>query len=416
MATIIPFKGIRPTRDKVHLVASRSVDGYTTATLKDKLASNPYTFLHIVNPDFSDSIKTKPGSMERLLKSKSKYLSFLEESILIEDKKPAYYIYKQQKAGNTYAGIIGCISIDDYFNGIIKKHEETITEREEKLKSYLDVCDFNAEPVLFSYPNDALIDQLTQEAIVTQPEYDFTTTDKVRHSLWIIADAERIKQVSQQFAAMPAIYIADGHHRSASSALLCKARRAQNPNYTGKESFNFYMGIFFPENQLKIYDYNRVVNDLNGLSAEEFIKKVTEQFELEYRGEEVHKPEKLHEFGMYLNAKWYKLQPKERLLQTNNPTESLDSALLFNYILSPILGIRDLKTSRRISFVSGIKGIVELKAQVDQLKNGVAFALYPVSMSQLKCIADTNNIMPPKTTWIEPKVRSGLVIYSMSSS
>lgn len=414
MANIIPFKGIRPTKDKVHLVASRSVDGYNTAQLNDKLLSNPYSFLHIISPDISDGKKTKPGSDERLKKVKATYLKFLKDGVFVNDPQPCYYVYQQIKNTVIYTGIIGCSSIDDYFNGVIKTHEQTLTEREEKLKHYLEICDFNAEPVLFFYPNDKIIDELTLKSMQSEPVYDFTTTDMVRHKLWMVSDQHKVAQIQKRFTKIPAVYIADGHHRSASSALLGKSRREKNQNYTGKEPFNYYLGVFFPETELKIFDFNRIVKDLNGLSTEDFIKKLSEKFHVTKKNTDLYKPEKKHNFSMYLEGNWYSLDAKKEIVHNNEAVGSLDAFILTEHILSPILNIHDLKTDKRISFVSGIKGMEELKNQVDSGKFKVAFGLYPVEMKQLKHIADTNNSMPPKTTWVEPKMRSGLVIYSLS--
>ncbi len=414
MAKIIPFKGIRPAKDKVHLVASRSLDGYKIGDLKDKLEGNPYTFLHIVHPDYNDSKKTKPGSAERLQKTKRKYLEFIHEGILEQDTQAAYYIYQQIKEGNTYTGIIGCSSIDDYLSGVIKIHEQTLTEREQKLKEYLEVCDFNAEPVLFSYPNDKVIDTITQRTIANDATFDFTTTDRVRHKLWVLNDTKQVKEIEKRFASIPAIYIADGHHRSASSSLLGKSRKEKNKKHTGNEAYNFYLGVFFPEDQLKIYDFNRVVKDLNGLSTADFLKKISEKFEVQEKGKEIYKASTLHNFSMYVDGKWYSLTAKKNTIDNNSPVGSLDASILTEQILSPILNIHDLKTDKRIAFVSGIRGMQELQAQVDSGKMKAAFGLFPVAMSQLKLIADTNNIMPPKSTWVEPKMRSGLVIYSLA--
>ncbi len=413
MATIIPFKGIRPAKDKVHLVASRSVDGYNKSELHDKLHGNPFTFLHVINPDFKDGKRTKPGSPARLQKVKNQYLNFISENVLISDTKPSYYIYQQHKEENIYTGIIGCSSIDDYFDGVIKIHEQTLTEREQKLKEYLEVCDFNAEPVLFSYPNDKVIDEITNQVIETTPEYDFTTTDRVRHKLWLVSKTELVKTIKDRFSKIPAVYIADGHHRSASSALLGKSRRAKNPKYTGNEPYNFYLGVFFPETQLKIYDFNRVVKDLNGLNSDLFLKKLKEKFTIKLVDKEEYKPSKIHNFSMYLDGNWYSLDAKKEIIHNDEPVGSLDATILTDHILSPILNIHDLKTDKRIGFVSGIKGMKELKNQVDNWDFKVAFGLFPVEMKQLKHIADTNSIMPPKTTWVEPKMRSGLVIYSL---
>lgn len=415
MAKIIPFKGIRPAKDKVHMVASRSVDGYNKTELHDKLQGNPYTFLHVISPDFKDGKKTKPGSPARLQKVKAQYLQFIQEEVFVHDNSPGYYVYQQFKDGNVYTGIIGCSSIDDYFNGIIKIHEQTLTEREQKLMEYLEVCDFNAEPVLFSYPNDAVIDNITADTLKTEPVYDFTTTDRVRHKLWIVNNDETVRTIQKRFEAIPAIYIADGHHRSASSALLGKSRREKNPNYTGSEPYNFYLGVFFPETQLKIYDFNRVVKDLNGLNSDAFIERLKEKFTITLKEEE-YKPSRQHNFSMYLDGNWYSLDAKKEIIHNEEPVGSLDATILTDHILSPILNIHDLKTDKRIGFVSGIKGMKELKNQVDKWNFKVAFGLYPVEMKQLKHIADTNSIMPPKTTWVEPKMRSGLVIYSLVDS
>lgn len=414
MATIIPFKGIRPAKDKVHLVASRSVDGYNKTELHDKLHGNPYTFLHVISPDYKDGKTSKPGSPERLKKAKKQYLDFLKEEVFVNDETPSYYIYQQFKDGNVYTGIIGCSSIDDYFEGVIKIHEQTLTEREQKLMEYLEVCDFNAEPVLFSYPNDEVIDKITADTLNTEPTYDFTTTDRVRHKLWVVSKTETVKTIQTRFEKIPAIYIADGHHRSASSALLGTSRRKKNPSYTGKEPYNFYLGVFFPETQLKIYDFNRVVKDLNGMNSDAFLKKLADKFTIKLKGEEEYKPSKKHNFSMYLDGNWYSLDAKKEIIHNDEPVGSLDATILTDHILSPILNIHDLKTDKRIGFVSGIKGMKELKNQVDKWNFTVAFGLYPVEMEQLKHIADTNSIMPPKTTWVEPKMRSGLVIYSLS--
>lgn len=413
MAKVIPFKAIRPESDKVHLVASRSVDGYNTSELKDKLAQNPFSFLHVINPDFGDNSKTRPGSRERLHKIKRRFKAFVHEKVFMRDENPCYYLYRQVKQGNTYIGIIGCTSIDDYLNGLIKIHEQTITQREEKLKDYLEVCEFNAEPVLFCYPNDAEIDKVCDDVISYRPNYDFTTTDKVRHTLWVINKSKSIKTISERFSKIPAIYIADGHHRSASSALLGKLRRKKDKNFTGEEAYNFYLGVFFPENQLKIYDYNRVVKDLNGLTPKQLVEQVSKSFVVKEVSGTIFKPVKKHELSMYVDGKWYSLIAKEGVYDSNSPVGSLDASILTEHVLSPIFEIHDLKTDKRIGFIPGIKGAEALKEAVDEKRFAVAFGLYPVTMEHLKWIADTNNIMPPKSTWVEPKMRSGLVIYSL---
>jgi uncharacterized protein (DUF1015 family) len=412
MATVLPFKALRPTNDKVHLVASRSVDGYNLTELKDKLAGNPYTFLHVINPDFEDGIRTRPGSKERLSKVKKRFKSFITEKILKRDERAAYYIYRQIKNGNEYIGIIACTSIDDYMNGVIKVHEQTITQREEKLMEYLEVCEFNAEPVLFCYPNDTVLDSLIHTISETSPDYDFTTTDKVQHTLWVINDTKKVDTIAKRFADIPSIYIADGHHRSASSALLGNILRKSKKNYTGKEAFNYYLGVFFAETQLKIFDYNRLVKDMNELTTAELLQRLKVKFEVKEIHEVVFKPAKKHEISMYVSSKWYSLTAKEGTYNSKDAVGSLDASILTEHILSPLFGIHDLKIDKRIGFVPGVKGPEALKKNVDEGKAEVAFGLYPVTMDHLKWIADTNNIMPPKSTWVEPKMRSGLVIYS----
>ncbi|MCC6182551.1 MAG: DUF1015 domain-containing protein [Bacteroidia bacterium] len=413
MAKVIPFKAIRPVNDKVHLVASRSVDGYNSAELRDKLAGNPFTFLHVINPDFDDGIKTKPGSKERLQKVKNAFKRFVREKVFQRDEQPCYYLYRQIKENNEYLGIIACTSIDDYMNGVIKIHEQTLTTREEKLKDYLEVCEFNAEPVLFCYPNDEVIDKLSDEISKSRADYDFTTTDKVRHSVWIIDSRKSVKLLVERFQTIPHIYIADGHHRSASSALLGKLRRSTKKSYTGEEAFNYYLGVFFPESHLKIYDYNRVVKDTNGLSVADILNKLETDFEVDALDAKDFKPQQKHVISMYIENKWYALKAKSTIYNPNDPIGSLDADILTKHILSPVLNIHDLKTDKRIGFVPGIKGSGELKKLVDEGKAAIAFGLFPVTMEHLKWIADTNNIMPPKSTWVEPKMRSGLLIYSL---
>lgn len=416
MASVRPFRAIRPAEDKVHLVASRSVDGYQHNELHEKLASNPYTFLHVINPDFSDGHKTKAGSPERLKKVRAKYQDFLDRGILRRDDEPAYYVYKQSKNGQDYLGVIACTSIDDYLNGVIRIHEQTLTQREEKLKEYLEVCEFNAEPVLFCYPEHAELDGLLADLATTRPVYDFSTADEVRHRVWVVKDAATVERIRQAFASMPAIYIADGHHRSASSALLGKQRRSERSNYTGEEAFNYYLGVFFSETQLRIFDFNRLVKDWGGLSEEDLLTKLAGKFEINEVKSDVYKPLAQHEFSMYVKGRCFSLKAKPQLYDKNDPVKSLDAFILTEHILAPIFGIRDLKTDQRVAFVPGIKGPMALKRAVEEQKADVAFGLYPVTMQHLKWIADTHNIMPPKSTWVEPKMRSGLLIYAFGEN
>ncbi|MFN5183165.1 MAG: DUF1015 domain-containing protein [Bacteroidota bacterium] len=413
MADIRPFRAYRATPDKVHLVATRAVDNYPKEDLRHKLASNPFSFLHVINPDFSDGKRTKPGSVERLKKIKRKLNDFIKEEIFVQEEKPAFYLYQQFKDGNVYTGIIGCSSVADYDNGIIKIHEHTLTDREEKLKQYLEICDFNAEPVLFAYENLPIVDDVVNVTMLRSPAYDFTTTDRVRHKLWVISKTKTVNVLVEEFKKLNAVYIADGHHRSASSSKLAKSLGENNPEHTGNENYNFYLGIFFPENQLKIFDFNRVVTDTNGLSEKELINKIRENFKVTPHLQNEYRPELPHKFSMYYNGCWYELAAKPSIIKSKDPVKKLDASILSDYVLEPILGIKDLKTDKRISFVPGIKGMKELKRLVDIGKFNLAFGLYPVRMPELKNIADTGSIMPPKTTWVEPKMRSGLVIYDL---
>jgi len=408
MAIVKPFKGIRPAKDKVHLVASRSVDGYTSNQLTSKLFENPYTFLHVIKPEFKETSKAKSGSHEQLQKIKKKFMWFMSEKILTLDAEESFYIYQQVKERHIFTGIIACASILDYFNNVIKLHEQTISHREEKLKNYLEVCDFNAEPICLCYPDNKTLDALMAKIISSSPDNDFTTTDQIQHKLWKVSDKKNIHEITSGFSKIPSVYIADGHHRTASSALLGKSKSKSNPNHTGNEPYNFFMAVFFPESNLKIYEFNRVVKDLNFLTKDNFLRKLSINFSMEEKGETPYKPIRQGNFSMYIEEKWYSLTLK------NAQEEKLDAALLSELILSPLLGIHDLKTDKRISFVSGTKEINELKKTIDSGKASVAFGLYPVTVRDVIKIADSGGTLPPKSTWVEPKMRSGLVIYSLS--
>ena len=415
MAHILPFKGLRPAPHLVHLVVTHSVDHYPQSAVKQQLAENPYSFLQVIKADLKQGQKWKQGDPQQLRIIKEAYKSFQKKNILLKDSKPAYYIYRQNRAQESFTGIMARIGIDDYEQGIIRIHEQTLTEKEEKLKRYLEVCDFNAEPVCFSYPPHQNLDDFIHRVQHAEtPLYDFSTQDAIRHTLWKVDDAEGVEFIQRMFSDMPAVYIADGHHRSASSARLGKYYREKKGKFSGNEGFNFYMGIFFPENQLKIFDFNRVIQDLNGMNPGEFLSALSEKFIVKEMGDVVFKPKKIHQFSLYLNGQFYCLEPKGIPMKPEDPIGNLDAYLLTQHILGPILNIWDLKTDKRVSFVPGIKGMEELKRQVDGGKNAAAFGLFPVSMNQLKIIADTHNIMPPKTTWIEPKLRSGMVIYDLA--
>lgn len=415
MTIVRPFRAIRPVKDKVHLIASRSVDSYKPNELYAKLSENPYSFLHIIKPDFLQDKRNKKYTPELLQKVKNKYNEFLKLNYFVQDEKPSFYIYRQIKPDMSFTGIIACCSAEDYFNGVIKKHEQTLAAKEETLKNYLEVCDFNAEPVNLTYPADIEIDAITEKIITQEPIYDFTTTDRIRHQIWMVNKKEHIKFIEKRFEKIPAVYIADGHHRTASSALLAKQKKEKNKKHTGEEGYNYFLSILFPDHELKIFDYNRVVKDLNGLSDTDFLKKLAEKFEIEEKGSNTYRPKKLHNFSMYLSGKWYSLTLKKSFIHKKDPAGTLDASLLSEHVLSPILNIHDLRTDKRIAFINGLKGMEGLKAEVDSGKMKVAFGLFPVSMKQLKEVADAGAIMPPKSTWIEPKLRSGLIIYSLNN-
>jgi len=412
LADIRPFRAFRPTRDKVHLVASRSYITYTKPNLIAKLDENPFTFLHILNPEYKEEKRSKSFSVERFMKIKKKFNDFINQQILEQDDDACFYIYRQISDGHPHIGIIGCASVDDYYNKVIKKHEATITQREEIFKNYLKTVEINAEPVCFTYPNHSDIDRLTQSKILDRPEYDFTTANRDRHTFWLIDDPSSVADLQQHFKEVEAIYIADGHHRSASSALLGKELKENNPNHSGKENYNYFMGFFIPENDLQIFEFNRLVTDIGDMNTTEFLKAIQKEFEVVFVNDSIFKPAKIHEIGMYIDDKWYCLIPKEGLFTENDPVNSLDVSILTNHLLDPILGITDLKTDKRIYFKGGLDGVEALKQDVDQGKAKVAFAHFPVTMKQLKTIADADQIMPPKSTWIEPKLRSGMTVYS----
>ncbi len=381
-----------------------------------KLDENPFTFLHILNPEYKQRKTTKANSEARFKLVKNKFVEFINQQILIQDEKDSYYLYRQIKDGHPYVGIIGCAAVKDYYNKVIKKHEATIAKRENMFKNYLKATEINAEPVCFTYPNHKEIDHITQETLLKRPEYDFTTTNKVRHSFWIINNQKDIKRIKNAFVSIDSIYIADGHHRSASSALMGKELAAKNAKHTGSELYNYFMGIFIPETDLHIFEFNRLVTDIGNLNSTQFLNQVKAKFELVHVGNTVFVPRKVHEIGMYIDGDWYCLIPKEALFEENDPVHHLDVSILTNHLLAPILGIEDLRTDSRIYFKGGLEGVEALKEDVDSGKARLAFAHYPVTMEQLKSIADANCIMPPKSTWIEPKLRSGLTVFSTNEA
>jgi uncharacterized protein (DUF1015 family) len=408
-AKLKPFRAIRPTRDKVHLVASRPYYTYNKNVLEAKLESNPYSFIHIINPEFNKEDKTLPNSNERFQNVHNKYVEFKQKGIFVQDEKECFYIYRQSGEKQDYIGIIAGASVEDYEQGNIKIHEQTLTEREEMFKRYLDICGFNAEPVLLTYKDVDSINQFIKTFTKQRPEYEFTTTDILKHEVWVVSEEKDIAFLKNEFEKVPHVYIADGHHRSASSYLLAKERKANNPNHSGNEDYNFFLSFYITETSLDIFDFNRLITDTNGLSEAEILEKISTQFDVEKTTLDF-KPTQLHEFSMHSANSCYKLTYKGKI-DSSSAVETLDAHILSKQILEPLFGMKDLKTDKRCYFMEGIQGVKKMRNDIEKGKAKLAFGLYPVSVNQLKDIADTNSIMPPKTTWIEPKMRSGLIVY-----
>lgn len=407
MANVIPFKAVRPTRDKIHLVASRAFYTYKKSVLEAKLESNPYSFIHIINPEFGEAEKSEPNSVERFTKVKATYDRFRAEGTFLQDESPRYYIYRQTGEMGTFTGLVAGASVQDYMDGKIKIHENTLSEREQTFKLYLDVCGFNAEPVLLTYPDHSGIREVLFKHAESRPEYEFTTTDLIKHELWLLPETENDK-VQGFFEDVPAIYIADGHHRSASSALHGWEKMQKGE----KGAHEHFLAFFIPESSLQIHPFHRMVTDLNGLSEHDFIMKLEQIGDLS-SCEQAHLPSEKRSFGVYFNKRWYALNLKTQN-ELEDPVENLDAAQLSAHILDPILGIKDAKTSKRIDFMGGLEPIEKLEKLVDSGKFAVAFTLFSVSTTELKAVADAGLAMPPKSTWIEPKLRSGLTIYELS--
>ena len=412
MAKIKAFKGLRPVRNKVHLVASRPYDVLNTNEAKHEAEGNPDSFLHVVKPEIDFPSGQDPYAPEIYQRGRENFERFLQDGVFFQDERESLYIYRLTMDGNSQSGIVAAAAVDDYFCDVIKKHELTRPDKEEDRKKHVRVSMMNAEPVFFAYPAMDTLDKIVDEIVAKDAEYDFVAGDGVRHELWAVND-ERVPDIISEFEKLPATYVADGHHRTAAAALVGKDLRNENPDYSGDEAFNYFLAVHFPHNQLNIIDYNRVVKDLNGLSKEEFLERLEDGFEVSEIGPQEYKPTKLHEFGMYLEGVWYKLSALEGTYNNNDPIGVLDVTILSRQILEPILDIVNLRTDKRIDFVGGIRGLEELEKRVDSSEMKVAFALYPVSMQQLIDIADSGDIMPPKTTWFEPKLRSGLVIHSL---
>ena len=412
---IKPFKGVRPPKEYVEQVQSRPYDVLNSAEARAEAEGNEKSLYHIIKPEIDFPEGTDEHDPKVYEKAAQNFQMFQDKGWLVQDGKERYYIYAQTMNGKTQYGLVVCAYVDDYMTGKIKKHELTRRDKEEDRMKHVRVNNANIEPVFFAYPDNKDVDAIVAKYTKGTPEYDYTAEhDGFRHTFWIIDDNADIQRITELFAAMPAMYIADGHHRSAAAALVGAEKAKQNPNHRGDEEYNFFMAVCFPANQLTIIDYNRVVKDLNGLSDEEFLKKLSDDFIVEKKGTEIFKPSRLHEFSLYLGGNWYSLVAKPGTYNDNDPIGVLDVTISSNLILDKILGIKDLRSDKRIDFVGGIRGLGELKKRVDSGEMKVALALYPVSMKQLIDIADTGNIMPPKTTWFEPKLRSGLVIHKLS--
>ena len=414
MAVIKPFKGIRPPKALGEQVASRPYDVLNSAEARAEAGDNEKSLYHIIKPEINFPEGTDEHDPCVYESAAEHFQMFQDKGWLVQDEKENYYVYAQTMNGKTQYGLVVGAYVPDFMNGIIKKHELTRRDKEEDRMKHVRVNNANIEPVFFAYPDNAELDAIVAKYTAGQPEYDFIAPgDGFGHTLWIIDQQEDIDAITKAFAAMPALYIADGHHRSAAAALVGAEKAQQNPNHKGDEEYNYFMAVCFPANQLTIIDYNRVVKDLNGLTPEEFLAAVSKNFVVEEKGTEIYKPNALHNFSLYLDGKWYSLTAKEGTYDDNDPIGVLDVTISSNLILDEILGIKDLRSDKRIDFVGGIRGLGELKKRVDSGEMKVALALYPVSMKQLMDIADTGNIMPPKTTWFEPKLRSGLIIHKL---
>lgn len=415
MAIVKPFKGIRPPKEYVEQVESRPYDVLNSEEARKEAEGNEKSLYHIIKPEIDFPVGTDEHDPRVYTKAAENFQKFQDKGWLVQDKKENYYIYAQTMNGKTQYGLVVCAYVDDYLNGVIKKHELTRRDKEEDRMKHVRVNNANIEPVFFAYPDNAELDAIVARYTAQEPVYDFIAPiDGFGHKFWIIDKEDDIQAITKTFAAMPALYIADGHHRSAAAALVGAEKAKQNPNHRGDEEYNYFMAVCFPANQLTIIDYNRVVKDLNGLTAAQFLDALRENFVVEEKGEAEYRPNKLHNFSLYLEGKWYSLTAKEGTYDDNDPIGVLDVTISSNLILDKILGIKDLRSDKRIDFVGGIRGLGELKRRVDSGEMKMALALYPVTMKQIMDIADTGNIMPPKTTWFEPKLRSGLIIHKLS--
>lgn len=409
MAIVKPFRAVRPSRDKVALVSSKSYEAYTHAELGAKLDFNPFTFLHIINPGYK--YHQKISEEQRYHMVHDRYEEFKEQGIFVQDSDPAFYIYEISDLHNTFCGVIAATSVEDYKKGFIKKHEGTLPKREVLFETYLKSTGFNAEPVLLMHEDDENFENAINKMKKERPEYEFSTTDKKLHRLWLVQDNKDVEIITSFFKNTKALYIADGHHRSASSALLADDLRAENPNHQGTESYNFFMSYLIPESHLEISEFNRLIKDLNGLSIDEFLIELDAHFKIENKGTNLYKPSKNHHFSMYLNGEFYSVQLRKNTYEFNDALSRLDTEILYRTILKPILGIDDINNDNRISYSNNKLDLLSIKTNVDSGEFEIGFGLVPISVTEMKEIADAELKMPPKTSYIEPKLRSGLTLY-----
>lgn len=415
MATIKPFRGLRPPKELVEKVESRPYDVLNSEEARAEAGDNAMSLYHIIKPE----IDFEPGTSEYdprvYSKATENFEAFQHNGWLVQDKDEHYYIYAQTMNGKTQYGLVVGAYVDDYLNGVIKKHELTRRDKEEDRMKHVRATNANMEPVFFAYPDNEVLDKLINRYAATEPEYDFIAPiDGFRHQFWVISDPADMQAITAEFVKMPSLYIADGHHRSAAAALVGAEKARQNPNHRGDEEYNYFMAVCFQASQLTILDYNRVVKDLNGLTADEFLKALSVDFVVEDKGTDAYRPSRLHEFSLYLDGHWFSLVAKPGTFDDADPIGVLDVDISSRLILDKILGIKDLRSDKRIDFVGGLRGLDELKRRVDSGEMRIALALYPVSMKQIMDIADSGKIMPPKATWFEPKLRSGLVVHKLS--
>ena len=415
MAIVKPFKGVRPPKEFVEQVESRPYDVLNSEEAREEAKGNEKSLYHIIKPEIDFPEGTSEYDPRVYEKAAENFKKFQEKGWLVQDDKEHYYIYAQTMNGKTQYGIVVGAACQDYVNGVIKKHELTRRDKEEDRMKHVRVNDANIEPVFFAYPDNPVLKEITTRYAATTPEYDFIAPiDGFRHQLWVVSDDKDIKTITEEFAKMPSLYIADGQHRSAAAGLVGGEKAKANPNHTGKEEYNYFMAVCFQASELTILDYNRVVKDLNGMTPAQFLEALKKNFIVEKKGTAIYKPAHLHEFSLYLEGEWYSLTAKEGTYDNNDPIGVLDVDISSRLILDELLGIKDLRSSDRIDFVGGLRGLEELKRRVDSGEMKMALALYPVSMKQIMDIADSGKIMPPKATWFEPKLRSGLIIHKLS--